>query len=228
MSSITIAGEELELLPERAIHWPARSTLLVADPHFGKAAAFRAGGIPVPSGTTSETLTRLAQLVARHQTARVILLGDFLHARTGRAPQTMQALAAWRAAHAQLEIILVRGNHDRSAGDPPADLNIQCCNAPMLEAPFAFLHHPGEIDGFYTLAGHLHPGALLSGGARDYQRFPCFWFRTDGAVLPAFGDFTGLALVDPDVGDRVYIAAGRDVLMVTHKTQNKTKKRRTQ
>jgi hypothetical protein len=36
-----VAGEKLGLFAERAIYWPARSTLLVADPHFGKAATFR-------------------------------------------------------------------------------------------------------------------------------------------------------------------------------------------
>jgi metallophosphoesterase superfamily enzyme len=34
--------------------------LLVADPHFGKAATFRALGVRVPRGTTEGTLARLA------------------------------------------------------------------------------------------------------------------------------------------------------------------------
>ena len=46
------AGEELELLPDHAVHWRRASTLFVADPHFGKAATFRAAGIFVPEETT--------------------------------------------------------------------------------------------------------------------------------------------------------------------------------
>ena len=44
----TLAGEAVELLPERALHWIRERTLFVADVHLGKAAAFRAGGVPVP------------------------------------------------------------------------------------------------------------------------------------------------------------------------------------
>ena len=35
---VQLAGEELWLLPEKAIYWPAQQALLIADVHFGKAA----------------------------------------------------------------------------------------------------------------------------------------------------------------------------------------------
>ena len=38
----TIAGETLLLLAERVAYWERTRTLLVADPHFGKAAALAA------------------------------------------------------------------------------------------------------------------------------------------------------------------------------------------
>ena len=43
--------------------------------------------------------------------------------------------ARWRALRAELEIMLVRGNHDRHAGDPPDDLRINCVNAPAFVPP---------------------------------------------------------------------------------------------
>jgi metallophosphoesterase superfamily enzyme len=46
----------LLLLPEKAVFWPAQGMLIIADIHFGKAASFRAQGIPVPRGTTTENL----------------------------------------------------------------------------------------------------------------------------------------------------------------------------
>ena len=58
---LTIAGEDVQLLPERALYWPRACTLVVADVHWGKAATFRAAGIPIPSGTTTEDLARLDQ-----------------------------------------------------------------------------------------------------------------------------------------------------------------------
>ena len=81
-----IAGEQLVLLPERAAYWRRVQTLLVADPHFGKAAAFRAAGVPVPRGTTTGSLARLDAALARTGATRIVFLGDFLHARVGREP----------------------------------------------------------------------------------------------------------------------------------------------
>ncbi len=56
---LTLAGEQVYLLSERALYWPGTSTLVVADLHWGKASTFRAAGIPVPIGTTSDDLARL-------------------------------------------------------------------------------------------------------------------------------------------------------------------------
>src|SRR5688500_7489691 len=93
---VEVEGERLHLMPERAIWWERRGTLLVADPHWGKAATFRAGGIPVPSGTTLEGLARLDAALERTGASRLVFLGDYLHAREGRAPGTLQLLAEWR------------------------------------------------------------------------------------------------------------------------------------
>lgn len=55
---IDLAGHRVLLLLEKALYWPARKMLVIADIHFGKAASFRAQGVPVPRGTTTETWTR--------------------------------------------------------------------------------------------------------------------------------------------------------------------------
>ena len=211
---IEIGGEILTLLPERAVWWSRARTLLVADPHFGKAAAFRASSIPVPRGTTTDALARLDALVARTDAARIIFLGDYLHAREGRSPETLRVLAEWRRAHEALDLVLVRGNHDRRAGDPPPEAGVRCVDAPMIEVPFVFAHHPGTSDRGYVLAGHLHPGAALSGRGRMRERVPCFWFARGYGVLPTFGEFTGLADVTAELGDRVVAIAGGSLVEV--------------
>jgi len=210
-----IAGEELQLLPERGIFWEREQTLLVADPHFGKAAAFRAGGVPVPRGTTTENLRRLDDAIHSTNARRLVFLGDFLHAREGRAPETLRVLNEWRSTHAAMDMLLVRGNHDARAGDPPRELDIRCDNGPVREAPFVFAHHPVTSDDGYVLAGHIHPGVWLHGAGRQYERLPCFWFGERTAVLPAFGEFTGLASVDVREGDGVWVVAGSEVLRVS-------------
>lgn len=210
-ATCTVRGEELVLLSQRAVYWRRAATLLVADPHFGKAATFRSAGVPVPAGTTEGTLARVDAALASTGAARLIFLGDFLHARTGRSAATVRALGAWRERHAPLDVVLVRGNHDRHAGDPPAELRVHCVDAPMVEPPFAFVHHPGEVRGAYALAGHLHPGATLIGRGRQRVRLPCFWLRDRWAVLPAFGEFTGLAHIEPSPGDQLFVIAGDEV-----------------
>jgi len=213
-AAVVVRGERLLLFPERAALWEGARTLLVADPHWGKAAAFRAGGLPVPGGTTAEGVARLDGLLERTGAGRVVFLGDFLHAAEGRAPATLGALAEWRARHREVEMVLVRGNHDRHAGDPPAELGVRCVAPPLVEPPFVLAHHPGESGAGYVVAGHLHPAVRLVGRGRQRERLPCFWFGAGGAVLPAFGPFTGAAVVEPEPGDRVFVVAGAAVVEV--------------
>ena len=212
--SMKAAGEELELLPDHAAYWYAASTLLIADPHFGKAAAFRAAGIFVPEETTAMTLTRLDTLLLVTRARRIVFLGDFLHAREGRHPATLAAIDEWRAGHEPVDMLLVRGNHDRRAGDPPESLNIACVDGPVIEGPFALAHHPTTASGAYVLAGHLHPGARLYGSGRERVRAPCFWFGRGCAVLPAFGEFTGLADIEAQPTDRVWVTTGEEVIPI--------------
>ena len=92
-------GESLELLAAGAIHWRARRCLVVADAHFGKAATFRARGVPVPRGTTRDTLARLEAVRARTQPATLVFLGDLFHAPEAHAPATVEHLGTVGARH---------------------------------------------------------------------------------------------------------------------------------
>ncbi len=213
-ASVTLAGEELLLLPERGVFWARAGTLLLADPHWGKAAAFRAAGMPVPENTTLDGLSRLESLVRAHRPRRIICLGDYLHAREGRVEGTFRALREWSERHPALEQVLVRGNHDRGAGDPPRELGVRCVSAPLYEAPFVLRHHPAVDPVGFVLAGHLHPAVRLVGRGRQRARLSCFWIGQGFMVLPAFGDFTGTADIRPESGDQVYAVAGDQVIAV--------------
>jgi DNA ligase-associated metallophosphoesterase len=212
--TLEIEGEQVVLMPEHALWLPHRRTLLVADAHFGKAATFRAGGIFVPRGTTATTLARLDAALARTDATRIVFLGDLLHAREGRSPETLRLVAEWRASRDAVDVVLVRGNHDRAAGDPPESLGIACVDPPLLEGAFAFTHHPRSVEGHFDVAGHVHPAVRLHGRGRQFERLPCFWVRRDGMVLPAFGDFTGLGDVKLAEGDRAFAVADGIVMEV--------------
>ncbi|MBK1615173.1 DEAD/DEAH box helicase [Rubrivivax gelatinosus] len=205
MVQIELAGQALLLLPERAAYLPAERALLVADAHLGKAQSFRSLGVPVPAGTTSATLEALDAAIARTGAERVIFVGDLIHSSRSRTPGTAQAVARWRARHPGLQLTLVRGNHDRHAGDPPPDWGIDCIDGPLRLGALAIAHEPQPLDGAYVIAGHLHPAAVLSGPAHDRLRLPCFHFGPAVGVLPAFGAFTGCATVERRPGDRIWV-----------------------
>lgn len=219
---LVLAGEPVRLLARRALWWPARATLFVADVHLGKAETFRALGVPVPAGPTAATLRRLDALLDDCGARRLVVLGDLLHARPAQAPATVDALHAWRRGRAALECVLVRGNHDDRAGDPPAALGIGTVDAPSPLGPFVLCHEPlgdaapaggPRADG-YRLAGHVHPAVRLHGRAGDSARLPCFAVGARETVLPAFGDFTGAWTVSRADPARLYAIAGERVFEV--------------
>lgn len=208
--TVAVAGRPLQLWPERAAFLPDEGLLLVADAHFGKAQSFRRLGVPVPEGTTAANLRTLSELLGRTGARGIVFLGDLLHARHGRAAATMDAVAQWRAQHAQVAMRLVRGNHDSRAGDPPPAWGFEVVDEPWVVGPYALCHHPTPIAGSYVLAGHLHPAAALGRGI-DRLRLPCFHFGAEVGVLPAFGAFTGMHAVTPAPGDRVFVVAQDEV-----------------
>lgn len=209
------AGERLVLLPERAIFRPQRRQLLIADPHFGKSAIFRSHGIPIPCGTTDNDLRRLGSAIRKTDAVELVVLGDFLHAERGRSDELHTQFTTWRAEHADLRIRIVRGNHDRSAGDPAADWNCSCEDEGAVEGPFVFRHHPREDEIGYVLAGHLHPALRLSDGAGTHASGPCFWFGSRVAVLPAFSSFTSGAGFDAVAGDAIYMIGPDRVVAIS-------------
>lgn len=207
-------GTTLRLLAQRALFLPEHRLLLVADAHIGKAVSFRRLGVPVPGGTTSETLARLDDAIGATAPRRVVFLGDLLHSARSRAASTWAAVAAWRERHAALELTLVRGNHDSRAGDPPPEWRVRCVDGPLRVGGLALTHHPEPLTGAYVLAGHVHPAAVIDGRAHDRLRLPCFHFGQHVGVLPAFGAFTGMHVMPRGPADRVCVIAGDSVRML--------------
>lgn len=226
MAVVAWGDEQFELLPEKAVWWPRRSTLLVADLHLGKAATFRSAGVPVPECVTDADLARLSLVLERTGAKRLVILGDLLHARTGRCPETFARVERWRSRHQALDVLLIRGNHDDRAGDPPAEWRFRVVDEPSFDesgdpadARIGFAHHPeaaivhAHEQDRRIFCGHIHPAVRLEGGLRS-MRAPCFWFGASVCVVPAFGGFTGCAVVRPAEGDRVFAVGPDQVVAV--------------
>jgi DNA ligase-associated metallophosphoesterase len=212
--TVDVGGHALMLSAARAAFDPVLKTLFIADAHFGKDAVFRARGIPVPEGSTAETLARLNALISMHRPASVIFLGDLLHAKESHASATLRALAEWRVRHASLRLILVEGNHDRHAGGPPETLGMEVVDEPYRLGPWALCHYPQRVAGAFALGGHEHPVYRVA-TRRDSARLPCFRFAGDAGVLPAFGAFTGGYEVNENArNERIFVVAGERVMAV--------------
>ncbi|MDB6050669.1 MAG: box helicase [Pseudomonas sp.] len=203
--ALELAGAELWLLADKAIYYPAYRTLMIADAHFGKAAAYRKLGQPVPHGTTQSNLLRLDALLKAYACDHLVFLGDFLHSPGARATATLEALDEWRGRHRGLHVTLIRGNHDVNAGDPPGSLAFEVVSEPLLLGPFALQHEPVPHPTRPVLAGHVHPVYRLHGFGRQSLRLPCFYVTERVSLLPAFGVFTGGMEITPEADSQIYI-----------------------
>lgn len=207
-----LAGEPVELLAERALYWPARRRLLIADLHLGKGDIFRQAGIALPSGGTAADLARLARLIARHEATSLWILGDMIH---GHLVDTAWRLPweRFRAAHRDLRIALVSGNHDRAIAR--AALDIESLPDRVDDGPFVLSHAPGEGAGAapaaagFGIHGHLHPVVRVPGFR---GRFPTFVVQPDHLVLPAFSLFTGGLAVNS--ASALYPCLGGEILAI--------------
>jgi DNA ligase-associated metallophosphoesterase len=205
----TLKNEELLLLPEKAIWFPEHKVLLVSDVHLGKGAHFRKSGIPIPKDLSQEDLANLSDLITHYQPQKIIFLGDLFHSDIN---DDWNWFSLWRQLHQEIEIILIKGNHDIISTALYQRLGIQVVDE-MTLGPFVLLHNlPKQQKQEYVLAGHIHPGIKLRGKGRQSLTVACFYFTPGYAILPAFGKFTGKACIEAKEGDTVFAIAGKKVL----------------
>lgn len=197
---LMVAGERLELHAERAVFWRHRMCLLVADIHFGKGSVLRRAGINVPTGQTLGDLSRLDALIAHYRPAQLIVLGDLVHGAAPLDAPWIGMVSTWRQRHAEIEMILIAGNHDRHFD--ARLLGFDIVGDELSLPPFLLRHAPGEVPGSYVLAGHVHPGITLHDGWRRH-RLPAFRFATGAGLLPSFGSLTGLHETPVEIGERI-------------------------
>jgi DNA ligase-associated metallophosphoesterase len=181
-------GHRLELLAQRALWDPAQGLLLLADVHLGKAESFQAQGVPLPSDGDAANLNRLLELAHRHRPREVLVLGDLIHSRLGLTGELRAKLAALPELLG-CPLQLVGGNHERGSW-----IEGLAAQPSQRRGPLWLSHEPERPPeaGLLNVCGHLHPVALLGGGA-DRLRLPCFALDAAGAQLqlPAFGGLTG-------------------------------------
>ncbi|WDF55485.1 ligase-associated DNA damage response endonuclease PdeM [Mucilaginibacter sp. KACC 22063] len=214
-AELSLLGQDLLLLPEKAIYWKQEKALIAADVHLGKSGHFRKAGIAIPQGIAQEDLAVLSDLIAQYQPEKLIFLGDLFHSDKNT---DWDWFVLWREQFPNLEIILVIGNHDIIKDHHYHQLNIQTPKEYLL-GPFLMLHHPQSHDSLeaangYVLCGHIHPGVRLSGKGRQSITLPCFTFGKRQGILPSFGKFTGRVAIRHQDNDQVFGVLNNKVIAV--------------
>jgi len=205
---ILLSGEPFYLLPHKALYRPLQRQLILSDVHLGKATHFRKMGIAMPAQSHLKDLDLLHYLLNRWQPQSVLILGDLFHSRYNREWLWFKSLLMQ---YPQVSFILVQGNHDvlhDSAYELPNLMKLDV----LEEERFIFSHHPLPDPVQLNLCGHVHPGIRLSGSARQSISLPCFYHSQTHFILPAFGNLTGLYLLDREEGSSCYLVMQNSVV----------------
>jgi metallophosphoesterase superfamily enzyme len=88
-ADLAVAGVGLHADCAGVLYWADESLLVVADLHLEKGSSFARRGMLLPPYDTTETLARLARLIAHYAPRRVIALGDNFH--DGGGPSRLSA-----------------------------------------------------------------------------------------------------------------------------------------
>ncbi|MTI19468.1 ligase-associated DNA damage response endonuclease PdeM, partial [Fulvivirga sp. RKSG066] len=212
--SVRIQNNELVLLPSKAVCWPVKNILLLADLHLGKVNHFRRSGIAAPNNPNQDNLERLITTIQTQKPSRVIFMGDLFHSHYNEEWEVFgQVLKNFP----EISFELVMGNHDILSEYQYLKHAMLIHEKPIIIDNLLLSHEPltDFSDELYNLAGHVHPGVVLRGKGRQGLKLPCFWFGKRQGLLPAFGAFTGLAKQKPERGDKVFVVVENEVFDVS-------------
>src|SRR3954469_18417810 len=156
--AICLGGVALAADCAGALYWPDESLLVVADLHLEKGSSFARRGMLLPPYDTTETLARLAKLVAHYAPRIVIALGDNFHDGQGPSRLSDTDRATLRALQSGREWVWIAGNHDPE----PADGIGGTFAASVSLGALTFRHHPSRNAPGGEITGHLHPVARIT------------------------------------------------------------------
>jgi len=187
---INCKNEILELTNQRVIFWESQNSLILSDLHIGKSAHFQKSGIPIPSNILTTDLNRLAKLIHHFKANQLIIVGDLFHAEYNK---DLDEFKSWLTQFNNLNIKLIKGNHDRLSDRVYQQFNIQVFNKKYTENLLKFVHDFDNIEeGYFVISGHTHPGVFIKGKGRQRIKLPCYQVTKQQLILPAFSLFTGL------------------------------------
>ena len=174
----------------------------------------------MPQSVFIEDIQRLVSLIQFFNVKKLVIIGDMFHSRTNKEHDFF---LRWRNDFPALEILLVQGNHDILKTSWYVNAGIDIFHEQLSIEEFLFMHDVSVLNRdqdnhsskhSYVFSGHIHPGVLIRSTGRQSLTFPCFYFAENFAVLPAFGKFTGLSLIERAKKDAVFAIVNKNVIKV--------------
>ncbi|WP_299215450.1 ligase-associated DNA damage response endonuclease PdeM [uncultured Dokdonia sp.] len=208
-TEITIQNQTFTLHPSGALFWKEKSYLLIADVHFGKITHFRKHGSGVPQEAIHKNIKDLDTVCSYFNPDTIIFMGDLFHSHLNTEWFLFEKWVETIASNIQL----VTGNHDIIAPLHYEELGIQIFEERCVDT-ILLTHHPETRNGFFNIAGHIHPGVQLTGVGKQFLKVPCFFMKPNQLIQPAFGTFTGNYMLTPNPEDRVFAVADDQVIEI--------------
>lgn len=210
---IQIHDQEVCLLSEKAVFLPGSHSLLIADPHFGKAAHFRKAGIPVTEKVHIHDFLKIQKLIESLKPTDIFFLGDLFHSDWNESWNDLVAFADY---FPDFQFHLIKGNHDIL---PEAFYRSETWKVhaeSLVLENFILTHEPLETvpEGLFNFCGHIHPGISLYGTGKQRLTLPCYFLSGEQMILPAFGRFTGLFSMKSEKNDQAFAVTDKKVIPV--------------
>lgn len=205
---IFLNHEPVFLLPQKALFRPLYSQLIFGDIHLGKATHFRKQGIPIPPQSHLKDIDTIHYLLNTWNPETVLLLGDLFHSEYNREWLWFKSLLM---DYPNTQFTLVEGNHDILLPENYEIPNLLKV-AHIEEMGLIFSHHPLKDHKKFNICGHVHPGLQLHGNARQSVKLPCFYKSQTHLILPAFGNLTGLQLLEREEESEYFLITGNTVV----------------
>jgi DNA ligase-associated metallophosphoesterase len=185
---LAVCGKPLVADNSGALYWPGQRTLLVADLQLDSAPAAANGAAanghaPCPRPAPRQVLLRLAEVMDRYEPARVVVLGDSVHARGAVAHPAAEDLEILRILQEDRAWVWVAGS--RTAGAVPRQLGGSVC-AELEVSGITLRHRPTAGWATHEIAGGMRPAAHLSMYGYTIRR-ACFVGNGRRLLMPAFG-----------------------------------------
>lgn len=210
---LELAGHAVHLLYQKAIFLPEFKALIIADLHLGKIEHFRNSGVGLPSKAGQETFSKLKDLIESISPEHVMFLGDLFHSVKNNSFVIFKEMLQ---GFEHIQFYLISGNHDILSESDYTSLRMEVKNEMWLGG-FWLTHEPSQLaeSQFFNIAGHIHPGILLNGKAKQSLRMACFVQSENSMILPAFGYFTGFSNVKKTSNSRIFAIAEKHIFEVS-------------